>query len=55
MPYYRTCPLCGAALDPGEHCDCQDKETAPSAANAESGKVDHELSDPRSTSILTKE
>ena len=20
--YYRTCPLCGASLDPGEICDC---------------------------------
>lgn len=20
---YRVCPLCGAALDPGEQCDCQ--------------------------------
>lgn len=19
---YRTCPYCGAALDPGERCDC---------------------------------
>lgn len=24
MPYYRTCPHCGAALDPGERCDCLD-------------------------------
>ena len=24
MSYYRVCPLCGAALDPGERCDCQD-------------------------------
>jgi len=23
MPYYRTCPLCGANNDPGEKCDCQ--------------------------------
>ena len=37
MPYYKPCPLCGAALDPGERCDCQDKETAPDAANIESG------------------
>ena len=22
--YYRECPLCGANLDPGEKCDCQD-------------------------------
>ena len=23
MSYYRTCPRCGAHLDPGEACDCQ--------------------------------
>ena len=23
MAYYRSCPDCGAALDPGEHCDCR--------------------------------
>lgn len=22
MSYYRTCPDCGAHLDPGEPCDC---------------------------------
>lgn len=22
MPYYRTCPYCGANLDPSERCDC---------------------------------
>ena len=22
MAYYKTCPLCGAHLDPGESCDC---------------------------------
>jgi hypothetical protein len=21
--YYNVCTLCGAHLDPGEHCDCQ--------------------------------
>ncbi len=21
--YYHTCPLCGANLDPGERCECQ--------------------------------
>jgi len=26
MSYYRECPYCGANLDPGERCDCQDKE-----------------------------
>lgn len=54
MPYYRKCPVCGAALDPGEICDCQDEETAPRAANSEGCQVDHELSDPRSASILPK-
>lgn len=23
MSYYRTCPYCGANLDPGEVCDCR--------------------------------
>ena len=23
MPYYDTCPDCGANLDPGEKCDCK--------------------------------
>lgn len=54
MPYYRPCPLCGSALDPGELCDCRDKETAPKAANFEGCQVDHELTDPRSTSMITK-
>ena len=40
MSYYRKCPFCGAALDPGEICDCQDKETAPDAANIEGGKAE---------------
>lgn len=22
MNYYRTCPVCGANLDPSEECDC---------------------------------
>lgn len=56
MPYYRTCPHCGAALDPGERCDCQDKEkAAPSAANTESGQVEIGLPTNISTSILTKD
>lgn len=24
MAYYNTCPICGAILDPGEKCDCQE-------------------------------
>lgn len=26
MSLFKTCPDCGAALDPGERCDCQDTE-----------------------------
>lgn len=30
--YFKECPNCGAHLDPGERCDCQDKkEDAPDA------------------------
>lgn len=25
MAYYNICPDCGAHLDPGEACDCQDR------------------------------
>lgn len=28
MSYYVICPLCGAYLDPGEKCDCQEHEEA---------------------------
>ncbi len=40
MSYYRTCPYCGAHLDPGETCDCKEK-TAVSAANTDGGMVEH--------------
>ncbi len=26
MAFYNTCPICGANLDPGELCDCQDEQ-----------------------------
>jgi len=32
MPYYQTCRLCGANLDPGERCDCEKEEPAGVAA-----------------------
>lgn len=38
MSYYRTCPYCGAHLDPGEVCDCQNKETAPGAVTPRAEK-----------------
>lgn len=40
MPIYKTCPHCGAHLDPGERCDCQDKaEDAPDAPGTPSDKT----------------
>ena len=26
MSYYHTCPHCGANLDPGEKCDCNEDD-----------------------------
>jgi len=41
MSYYRTCPHCGAHLDPGERCDCRDNEKTPAGAvNTGEGGVD---------------
>jgi len=28
MPYYKTCPDCGANNDPGEICSCKDENEA---------------------------
>ena len=49
MSIYRTCPNCGANLDPGERCDCVsppksqafvnlDKKTPAGATNTDEGK-----------------
>lgn len=37
---YKICPCCGAYLDPGERCDCQDekKDAASGGNDTESGK-----------------
>lgn len=36
--YFNICPICGANLDPGERCDCQEKEEAASGrSRTESG------------------
>lgn len=43
MAYYRRCPICKAALDPGEICtDCQDKKEPAVAATTTSSKVEQE-------------
>jgi hypothetical protein len=33
MPFYRTCPDCGAHLDPDETCDCRDQIRKPQKIN----------------------
>ena len=39
MALFRQCPYCGANLDPGETCDCgQKEEAALRGANTEDGK-----------------
>lgn len=44
MSFYKTCPHCGANLDPGESCDCQAKEeAAQDAANIQDGKAEQNL------------
>ena len=40
LAYYRTCPHCGAHLDPGEVCDCQ-KEEPSGADNTERPHVEN--------------
>lgn len=59
---FRTCPFCGAALDPCERCDCRDgtesetrrskEKAAVSATNTSSGRVEMGLQAQLSTSSL---
>ena len=37
---FKECPVCGAHLDPGEKCDCQDKKEDASAGTEASSKRD---------------
>ena len=30
---YKTCPICGAALDPEERCDCNEYQNAATRGN----------------------
>ena len=52
MSYYKTCPLCGAHLDPGEVCECK-KETALGATNTGDGRVE-QIEDAVSASIVNE-
>ena len=42
---YRTCPHCGAALDPGERCDCRDEANAKREECERQRRSAHELLD----------
>lgn len=43
---YKICPYCGAHLDPGERCDCQDEENATSQRKEgpDDGRADQDQS-----------
>ena len=44
MAYYNTCAYCGAHLDPGEKCNCQDKEeAAQGVSSTQGGKAEQVL------------
>ncbi len=49
--YYKTCPHCGAHLDPGERCDCK-REAASGATNTGDGKKNEAVT---SSAILQEE
>lgn len=54
MSYYKICPHCGANLDPGEVCDCRDKErAAQGAANTKDGGAE-QIDTAASTSIMNE-
>ena len=44
MAYYNICPDCGSNLDPGEKCDCQQKEKTPDMPKTYQGKAEKALS-----------
>lgn len=39
MAFYSICNKCGANLDPGEHCDCEDRKEKQSEFFAQRMKV----------------
>lgn len=40
MAFFRTCPRCGANLDPGERCDCEKAEKERDDTYAQMIRVD---------------
>jgi len=42
MSYYKECPICGAALDPNERCDCETKSSL-SAGTESATNTKHQL------------
>lgn len=40
---YKTCPYCGANLDPDEQCDCQKEKTALPPTKACRAKSHYEI------------
>lgn len=54
MSYYRPCPECGAALDPGERCDCRDIEKAASVRQYRGG-VQRDISTTYKDTLCTLE
>lgn len=38
MAYYKTCPNCGANLDPCERCDCMDNKLSSPSQTSEHEK-----------------
>lgn len=44
--YYNECPQCGAYLDPGEHCDCEEerqRQTQRIMAMVRENKESHQM------------
>lgn len=42
MSYFKTCPHCGAHLDPGEVCDCREENAAVGTRNTSGGGVEQD-------------
>ena len=56
VSYFKTCPHCGANLDPGETCtDCRNREDAArGATNTTDGKAEKVLEDSDSASTINQ-